>query len=44
MGLRLFDVSNCNRNVPILVEVRGQPTFNDLPLTRYDIFLKLLSV
>ena len=39
MGLGLFDISNCDRNVPILVKMRGQPTFDDLPLARYDIFL-----
>ena len=42
MGLRQFDISNCNRNVPILVKMRGQPTSDDLPLARYDIFLILL--
>ena len=42
MGLRQFDISNCNRNVSILVKTRGQPTSDDLPLARYDIFLILL--
>ena len=42
MGLGLFDISNCNTNMPILVEMRGQPTLDDLPMASYDIFLKLL--
>ena len=42
MGLRQFDFSNCNRNVPIVVKMRGQPTSDDLSLVRYDIFLILL--
>ena len=42
MGLRQFDISNCDRNMPILVKTRGQPTSDDLPLARYNIFLILL--
>ena len=42
MGLGLFNISNYNRNVPILVKMMGQRIFDDLPLVRYDIFLILL--
>ena len=43
-GLRQFEISNCNRNVPILVKMRGQPTSDDLPLARYDIFLISIEI
>ena len=37
--LGLLAISKCNRNVPILVKTRGQPTSDELPLARYGIFL-----
>ena len=31
----VFNISNCNRNMAILIEMRGSPTFSDLLFTRY---------
>ena len=34
----MFNISNCNRNVAILVEMRGLTMFGVMPLPRYGIF------
>ena len=44
MGLGQFNISNYNKNVPTLVKMRGQPTFDDLPLAIYDIFLIFIEI
>ena len=38
MKSRAFNISNYNRNVPILVKMRGQPASDDVPFSRYGIF------
>ena len=40
-GVGLFYISNCKRNLKFLVKMRGQPTFDDLPLARYDYTAKM---
>ena len=35
---RVFDISIYNRNVPILVKMRGQPASHDVAFSRYGIF------
>ena len=42
MGLGLSENSNYDRNVPIMVKIKGKSTSDDLPLAIYDIFLTLL--
>ena len=44
MGLRMFNISNYDRNVPIMVKMRGQSTSDDLPLAIYDIFLIFIEI
>ena len=39
MKSRVFNNSIYNRNVPILVKMRGQPASDDVAFTRYGIFL-----
>ena len=44
MGLGLSENSNYDRNVPIMVKMRGQSTSDDLPLAIYDIYLILIEI
>ena len=37
----MFNISKYNRNVPIVVKMRGQPTSDDLTLMIYGIFLNM---
>ena len=38
MKSRVFNISIYNRNVPILVEMRGQSASDDVAFSRYGIF------
>ena len=38
MKSRVFDISIYNRNVPILVKMRGQSASDDVAFSRYGIF------
>ena len=44
MGLGLSNISNYDRNVLIMVKIRGQSTSDGLPLARYDIFLIFIEI
>ena len=44
MELGLSENSNYDRKVPIMVEMRGQSTSDDLPLAIYDIFLIFIEI
>ena len=44
MGLGLSENSNYDRNMPIMVKIRGQSTSDDLPLAIYDIFLIFIEI
>ena len=37
--LVVFNISNCNRNIPLSPKMRGQSTYSDVPFPRYGIFL-----
>ena len=38
MKLVVFNNSNCNRNISILIQMRGQRAPDDVVLGRYEIF------
>lgn len=42
MYIMSAQISKRNKNVPILVEVRGQTTPDDVPIPKYGIFLHFL--